>query len=88
MKIKSGFVKREVMDKTVVVPAGEAGKTMKGMIKLNGTASFIWDRIEEGLNAEEIADKLAENYEVDRETALKDTNAIIENMKAAGIFEE
>ena len=88
MKIKAGFVKREVMDKTVIVPTGEAGKTIKGMIKLNATASFIWDCVAEGMDLPAIADKMVATYGIDKETALKDAETIVSQMKQAGVFEE
>ena len=48
MKIKEGFVLRTVMGNNVVVAVGEASKSFRGMIKLNGTATAIWKLIEEG----------------------------------------
>lgn len=88
MKIKEGFVKRIVMDKTVIVPTGEAGKTIKGMIKLNNTASLIWDSIEEGLTEEETAKKICEKYDITEEKALADVQKIVQQMKDVGVFTE
>ena len=77
MKIRDGFVKREVAGKIVVVPTGEAGKTVAGMIKLNKTAEVIWDGASEGLTEEEIAKKLVEMYSISDEVALTDTKKIV-----------
>lgn len=88
MKIKEGFVKREVMGKTVIVPTGEAGKSVSGMIKLNQTAAFIWDAIESGKTVEETAASMKETFGISDETALNDTKKIVEQMKAAGVFED
>ena len=88
MKIKEGFVKREVMGKTVIVPTGEAGKTVSGMIKLNRTAAFIWDSVEAGKTVEETAECMKETFEIPMETALSDTEKIVAQMKEAGVFED
>ena len=44
---------------------------------LNNTATFVWARLGEGLSAEEIAEGLAEDYEVNPNEALKDVERLI-----------
>ena len=58
MKIKDGFVLREIAGQTVVIATGEASKTFHGMVKLNGTGRDIWQGLANGLSAEEIAREL------------------------------
>lgn len=44
MKIKEGFVLREIAGKAVVIAVGEASKTFHGMINLNSEGDFLaWD---------------------------------------------
>lgn len=88
MRIKNGFVLREVAGKAVVIAVGEASKTFHGMINLNGTGKDIWQGVSEGKSVDEIAQKLTEDYEVDFEKAKEDTVKIIEKMREAGILEE
>ena len=88
MKIKSGFVMREVMGQTVVVAIGDTSKSFHGMIKMNKFATEIWKGIEAGLTKEEIANAFVEKYsDVTYEKALEDTEAIIQKMLNAGIME-
>ena len=54
MKIKSGFVLRDVAGKTFVVATGELSKTFKGMITLNETGKYIWKLLENEITKEEI----------------------------------
>ena len=42
MKIKDGFVLRDIAGDTVVIATGELSKTFHGMIKLNSTGKEIW----------------------------------------------
>lgn len=88
MKIREGFVMREVAGQAIVVATGKASHSFNGMIKLNGTAKDIWTLIVEGKSENEIVDSLCEKYEVDREKAAADTNAIITKMRSAGVLED
>jgi len=87
MKIKEGFVLREVAGQTVVIATGEASKNFHGMVKMNATAADIWKGIEAGLSKEQIAEKLAGDYEVDYEKAVLDTEKIIDKIKEAGFLD-
>ena len=64
MKIKEGFVLREVMGNYVVVAIGEASRNFRGMIKLNATAADIWNCISRGMDEAGIYDALFDKYEV------------------------
>ena len=87
MKIKSGFVVRSIAGESVVVALGEASKTFNGIIKLNDTGRFIWDRLAMGCEAEELVEAILAEYDIDRATAEADVNAYIETLKGAGIIE-
>ena len=41
MRAKEGFLKRQVGDRAVVVPVGEAAKAFHGMINLNETGGEL-----------------------------------------------
>lgn len=87
MKIKEGFVLRDVVGQAVVIAVGEASKEFHGMINLNSTGKVIWQGVENGLSEDEIADKLVERFEVDYETAKGDVQRIIRKMQEAGVLE-
>ena len=87
MKIKEGFVLRQVLDESIVVASGEASKSFHGMIKLNDSGADIWEWISKGLSEDEIAEKLAEKYELSIEKAKEDTSDMIKQMAEAGFLE-
>ncbi|MDO5329095.1 MAG: PqqD family protein [Coriobacteriia bacterium] len=87
MKIKEGFVKRPIMDDMVVVPTGDASKDFEGIIKLNPSASLIWDMIDEGKSIDDIVEKFTEVYDVSAESARRDIDAIVNQMIDAGVIE-
>ena len=87
-KIKEGFVMRRVAGQAVVIAVGEASETFHGMINLNDSGSCIWEGIEAGLDIEEIADKIVQEFDIDHQTALKDAQEMLDKMKAQGILED
>lgn len=88
MRIKDGFVMRDVAGQAVAVATGEASKSFHGMIKLNSTGSRIWRGIEAGDNEADIAGNLANEYGIDPEQALADVKAFIARMREIGIVED
>lgn len=58
MKIKEGFISRNVGGETFVVAVGELSKTFNGLITLNETGKFIWDLLAADTTKEEIINKL------------------------------
>ena len=88
MKIKNGFVVREIAGQSIVVALGEASKIFNGMIKLNETGRVIWDALVKGAETEEIVEALLAEYDVDRETAAKDVEGFITTLTEANILEQ
>ncbi len=87
MKIKDGFVLRQVMGNYVAVAVGEQSKNFRGMIKLNSTAADIWQYIEKGFSESEICDALYEKYDVDRERVTTDVKRTLELLQSQGLVE-
>ena len=75
MKMKDGFLLRNVSDAYVVVAVGEAAKNFNGMITLNETGAFLWEALTEGCaDKKALVDKLLAEYDVD--TALVRAKAV------------
>lgn len=68
MKLKNGFILREVGGECVVVPSG-ADIDLNGMITLNATAKTLWQRLEQEATEQDLVDALLAEYEVSEETA-------------------
>ena len=88
MRIKEGFMMRDVAGQAVAVATGEASKSFNGMIKLNTTGSKIWRGVEAGEDEAAIADSLASEYGIDTEQAFADVTAFIARMREIGIVED
>ena len=87
MKIKDGFVLREVMGRHVAVAVGEASKSFRGMIKLNETGRIIWDLIASGKEREDIIEHFLAEYDIDRASVEKDVDTFINTLQGAKILE-
>ncbi len=87
MKIKSGFVVREIAGESVVVALGEATKVFNGIIKLNATARMIWDMLAIGAEREVVILSMMETYGIDRQTAEGSFDRFAEKLKGANLLE-
>ena len=87
MKIKKGFVAKEIAGQYVVVALGKASKIFNGIIKLNESGKFIWDKLAVGAEKEDVITALLAEYDVDRETAETDFDKFVETLKGANILE-
>lgn len=87
MKIRKGFVLREIADSIVVVPTGDLMKEFKGMINLNATGKFIWELLQEEMTIDQVADKLMERYGIDQEKAKQGAENFVKKLKEANVLE-
>jgi len=87
MKIKSGYIMREVADNYVVVPRGQATVDFNGMITLNETGAFLWEQLAEEKNLEELVENFTKEYDVDEATARKDIMEFVEKLKDADLID-
>lgn len=89
MKIKNGFILRNVSEAYVVVATGEAAENFNSMITLNETGAFLWKLLSENdCTAETLVTKLLEEYDVAKELAEKDVAAFISKLKEANLINE
>ena len=86
MKIKDGFILREVAGSYIVVAVGEAVKQFSGVINLNETGAFLWRELAKGTTEEDLKKALLNEYDVPEEVAQKDVKAFIENLTKANLI--
>ena len=87
MKIKEGFVVREIAGQSVVIALGAATKNFNGMIKLNETGRIIWDMLSEGKDKEDIVKRITDEYDIDSKTVTGDVESFINTLQGANILE-
>ena len=80
MKLKEGFVLREIAGECVVVPVNK-DLNLNGMITLNSTAKTLWLALEKGADEDELVGALMSDYEVDENLARKATVDFVAKLK-------
>ena len=87
MKLNSNYVIKNLADETILVYQDEQNVDFTKIINLNEVAVVIINKIEEGLNVEQIGEFIASEYDVDVETATNDAKAFINQLVDSGIVE-
>lgn len=80
LKLKDGFILREVAGETVVIPSGDE-LDLNMMITLNETGKFLWERIAQGTEEADLVAALLAEYEVDEITAAAAVKRFVANLK-------
>lgn len=88
MKIKEGFVKRNIAGSEIVVPVGKTASEFNGMITLNESGAFFWDCLKEDTTPQEVVKKVLEVYEVTPEKAAADVEKFINMLRENDLLEE
>lgn len=88
MKIKDGFVLREMCGENIVAGEGLEHINFNKLISLNATAAFLWKAlVGKEFTAEEMAQLLVDEYGIDMELALTDSKNLMQSWTEAGIAE-
>ncbi len=88
MKIKEGYILREVADTIVVLPTGAAFLDFNGIINLNETGSFLWKKLAEDCTEEMLVKVLLNEYDIDEKTAENDVCVFIKKLREADLLDE
>ena len=89
MKIKSGFVLRQVCGENVIVGEGLGAVNFGKLLALNETAAWLWKQAQEmgDFSIDALAAKLCEEYEVSADEAKADVATIIAEWQKVGVIE-
>lgn len=88
MKLRKGFVLREIGTDHVVVPEGIEVIDFNKLISLNGSAKYLWESLQDkDFTVDEVATLLTDKYEVVAETAKADAAKLIAKWQEIGLIE-
>ena len=88
MKLKDGFLLRQVGDSHVVVPLGARTVDFRCILTLNETGAFLWERLGEERTAEQLTAALLEEYAVEPAVAAADVDAFVSALREKGLLDE
>ena len=88
MKIKDGFVLRDMCGEFIISAEGLQHINFNKLISLNSTAAFLWKALEgKEFSKEDMAQLLVDEYCIDMELALNDSANLIKSWVEADIVE-
>jgi len=86
MKLKEGYILREVAGNFMVIPVGGDNRHLNKVISLNETGAFLWEKLGEDQTAEALADAMCNEYVIDRGIALSDVQEFLSLLKVNGFL--
>jgi len=86
LKIKDGFMLREIAGTMVVVPLGERVIEFNGLMSLSESGALLWRKLEQGAEIDELVDLILSEYDIDRDTARADIEEFIAALKEKGLL--
>lgn len=88
MKVSKDFIPREIAGEFMLVPIGSASTKFNGLITMNEIGRFIFDTLSEDLSKQELVDKILSEYEIDEQTASKDLDDFLDQLRQIGALIE
>ena len=85
MKLKDGFIMRDVAGQTVVLPSSE-DLDLNMMITLNDTGKFLWELLESDKEEADLVAALLAEYDVDETTAATAVAGFVAKLRENGFF--
>lgn len=81
MKVKDGFMLRQVAGEWVVVPLGERVVEFNGIMTLSESGALLWQELEMDVSEEELVQAILNKYEINEEVARIDIREFIANLE-------
>ncbi len=88
MKIKEGYLLREVAGSFVVIPVEKSAVDFNGMLTLSETGALLWKTLQNGATHDELIKAMLEEYDIDEKTAAEDIDAFVDKLRNSGFLEE
>lgn len=88
VKLKDGFVLRGIAGEHLLMPTGENITKYSGSVALNEVSAFIVEKLKEPLSKDDLLEFILAEYDVDRETAKKDLDALLAKLREYELLDE
>ena len=87
MKLKSDYILKKIAGSYVVIPVRTRSVDFSGIIKLTESGAFLWKKLEDGAEHDDLLAAMLEEYDVDEATASADIDRFIEKLREADLLE-
>lgn len=86
MRANEHMILREIAGEHILLPVGEQMNSFRGIMSLNGSGLLLWQKLQQDCTEAELVAAMLETYDVDPETAAKDVEAFLLQLKQADIL--
>lgn len=88
MRIKKGFVLRNICGENIIVAEGKENIDFTKIISMNESSAYLWKNVEEkDFTVDMLKKLLTDRYDVDDTTAANDAEKLASDWVEAGIVE-
>ena len=89
MRIRKGFMLREIATYHVVVPEGLEVIDFRKLVRLNDSAKYLWESLQgQDFQVKDMTKLLTDKYVVTEEKAMADAKQLTEGWLQNGLLEE
>lgn len=81
MRVKPGFVVREVGGKKYAVATGEAARSFKGMLSLNDVGATIFNLLQQDTTKEAVVEAILNEYDAEESVVSADVDNFIRQLR-------
>lgn len=88
MKVRDNFILRTIAQEQLLIPTGEAALSVKGLIALSESGSFLYQKLQNECTREDLISALTQEYDVPVSVAGEDIDAFLDQMRKLHMLEE
>lgn len=81
MKVRDNFILRTIAQEQLLIPTGEAALSVKGLIALSESGSFLYQKLQNECTREDLISALTQEYDVPVSVAGEDIDAFLDQMR-------
>ena len=86
MKIKDQYILKKIAGKNIVVPIKEEAVNFNGIITLNETSTFLFEKLKNEITIDELVSLMVNRYDVEEKIARKDIIEFIDILTKKGLI--
>lgn len=88
IRTKSGYSLRQVLDAFLILGSGKEAYAPRCIMSLNESGAFLWRILETGAEQSELVARMTEEYDVSSETAEKDVEKFLSQLREKALIVE
>lgn len=87
MKLKDGFMLREIAGQWVVVPLGERVVEFNGIMTLSESGALLWKNMADDIRVDDLVQIVLNEYSIDEETVRLDVREFVAMLREKELLE-